>query len=151
MFGEKLSGTVGHFKHPAMCIMGNIQFKNMLLLSNRNQLRTIYQSHISISLFLTAHFPSTCVCVYISTLTLVSHCISFSFLSLASALCFSSSLCLASVAASMSFSFRFTVTSFHKLTARQRNNRGLHQIISQRYPSRKKHHFSRSPEEPPQK
>lgn len=48
-------------------------------------------------------------------LTLVSHCCSFSFLSRASALCFSSSRCLASVAASMSFSFRFSVTSLHNL------------------------------------
>lgn len=48
-------------------------------------------------------------------LTLVSHCCSFSFLSLASALCFSSRRCLASVAASMSFSFRFNVTSLHNL------------------------------------
>lgn len=48
-------------------------------------------------------------------LTLVSHCCSFSFLSLASALCFSSNRCLASVAASMSFSFRFSVTSLHNL------------------------------------
>ena len=48
-------------------------------------------------------------------LTLVSHWISFSFLSRASALCLSSSLCLASVAASMSLIFKLKVTSFQRL------------------------------------
>ena len=51
-------------------------------------------------------------------LTLVSHWISFSFLSRASALCLSSSLCLASVAASMSLIFKLKVTSFQRLKKR---------------------------------
>jgi len=50
-----------------------------------------------------------------SHLTRVSHCLSFSLRSRASALCFSSRQCLASVAMSMSFSFRFSVTSLHSL------------------------------------
>lgn len=63
-------------------------------------------------------------------LTLVSHCCSFSFLSLASALCFSSRRCLASVAASMSFSFRFIVTSLHNLHRHQREVRPRQQLYS---------------------
>lgn len=60
--------------------------------------------------------------IRIGTLTLVSHCISFSFLSLASPLCFSSSLCFASVAASMSLDFRLTVTSFHRLRVKHKSD-----------------------------
>lgn len=55
-----------------------------------------------------------------SKLTLVSHWISFSFLSRASALCLSSSLCLASVAASISLIFKLKVTSFQRLKKKKR-------------------------------
>lgn len=67
----------------------------------------------------------SCSFCWINRLTLVSHCCSFSFLSLASALCFSSSRCLASVAASMSLCFKFNVTSRHNLGIRRGGNKSF--------------------------